>query len=84
MVGVLGESKAKGPMPGLDLLDDLVAQVRSAGLAVNLSVEGERRRLEPGLELSAYRIIQEALTNSLKHAGGGHATVGFSAGVSAS
>lgn len=75
MLGVLGEGEPAGPMPGLDLLDDLIGQVRAAGLAVELSVEGERSRLDPGLELSAYRIIQEALTNSLKHAGGGRARV---------
>jgi signal transduction histidine kinase len=75
MLGVLGESAPAGPMPGLDLLDELIAQVRSAGLAVELSIEGERRRLDPGLELSAYRIVQEALTNSLKHASGGRARV---------
>ena len=75
MLGVLGEGEPAGPMPGLDLLDELIGQVRAAGLAVELSVEGERRRLDPGLELSAYRIIQEALTNSLKHAGGGRARV---------
>jgi signal transduction histidine kinase len=75
MLGVLGEGEPAGPMPGLDLLDELIGQVRAAGLAVDLSVEGERRRLDPGLELSAYRIIQEALTNSLKHAGGGRARV---------
>ena len=75
MLGVLGAGEPPGPMPGLDLLDELVGQVQAAGLAVHLSVEGERRRLDPGLELSAYRIIQEALTNSLKHAGGGRARV---------
>jgi signal transduction histidine kinase len=75
MLGVLGEGEPAGPMPGLDLLDELIGQVRAAGLAVDLSVEGQRRRLDPGLELSAYRIIQEALTNSLKHAGGGRARV---------
>jgi signal transduction histidine kinase len=75
MLGVLGEVEPADPMPGLDLLDDLIGQVRAVGLAVELSVEGERRRLDPGLELSAYRIIQEALTNSLKHAGGGRARV---------
>ena len=53
----------------------LLEEVRSAGLAVELTVEGDRRRLDPGLELSAYRIIQEGLTNSLKHAGGGRTTV---------
>ena len=63
MLGVLGEAESQEPMPGLDRLDDLVTQVRLAGLPVELSVEGERRRLDPGLELSAYRIVQEALTN---------------------
>jgi signal transduction histidine kinase len=75
MVGVIGETQPNDPMPGLDRLEDLVAQVRSTGLAVELSIEGERRRLDPGLELSAYRIVQEALTNSLKHARGGRAQV---------
>ena len=75
MLGVLGEAETQEPMPGLDRLDDLVTQVRMAGLPVELSVEGERRRLDPGLELSAYRIVQEALTNSLKHAQGGRAQV---------
>ena len=75
MLGVLGEAEAQEPMPGLDRLDDLVTQVRLAGLPVELSVEGERRRLDPGLELSAFRIVQEALTNSLKHAQGGRAQV---------
>ena len=75
MLGVLGEAETHEPMPGLDRLDDLVTRVRMAGLPVELSVEGERRRLDPGLELSAYRIVQEALTNSLKHAQGGRAQV---------
>jgi signal transduction histidine kinase len=83
MLGVLGEAETQEPMPGLDRLDDLVAQVRLAGLPVELSVEGERRRLDPGLELSAYRIVQEALTNSLKYAQGGraHVVVTFEAGL---
>jgi signal transduction histidine kinase len=75
MLDLLGEREADAPMPGLDRLGDLLEQVRAAGLAVELSVHGERRPLDPGLELSAYRIIQEALTNSLKHAGGGRARV---------
>jgi signal transduction histidine kinase len=74
MLGILG-GETQGPPPSLDRLGDLVEQVRTAGLAVELSVQGERRELEPGLELSAFRIIQEALTNSLKHAGGGRARV---------
>jgi signal transduction histidine kinase len=62
-------------MPGLGLLGDLLEQVRSAGLAVELSIQGQPRPLDPGLELTAYRIIQEGLTNSLKHTAGGRARV---------
>ena len=58
------------PMPGLDRLGELLEPVRATGLPVELTVEGERRPLDPGIELSAYRIIQEALTNALKHARG--------------
>ncbi|MGH2935711.1 MAG: sensor histidine kinase [Gaiellaceae bacterium] len=59
------------PQSGLDRLDELVAQVRAAGLVVAVSIEGEPRPLPAGIDLSAYRIVQEALTNTLKHA---HAT----------
>ena len=75
MIGILGEPEASEPAPGLDRLDGLLEQVRSAGLAVELVVEGDARPLDPGLEVSAYRIVQEALTNSLKHARGGQARV---------
>ncbi len=71
MLGILGEQEASDPTPGLDQLDDLFDQLRSAGLDAELVVEGEPHPLDPGLAVSAYRIIQEALTNSLKHAGGG-------------
>jgi signal transduction histidine kinase len=64
---VRGETEY-APRPGLDRLDELVAQVRSAGLAVGVSVEGAPRPLPAGIDLSAYRVVQEALTNTLKHA----------------
>ena len=63
------------PQPGLDDLPSLVGQVCEAGLPVELHIEGERRELPVGIELSAYRIVQEALTNALKHAGESHASV---------
>jgi signal transduction histidine kinase len=79
MLAMLGDGSVE-PRPGLDRLGDVVEQVRAAGLAVELSIRGERAALDPELEASAYRIIQESLTNSLKHAGGGgraHVTVRY-------
>jgi signal transduction histidine kinase len=79
MLGVMrtGEDQpaALSPQPGLQHLDRLIAQVEEAGLPVTLHVEGERPDLSPGVDLSAYRIIQEGLTNALKHAQGAHADV---------
>jgi signal transduction histidine kinase len=63
------EEIALAPQPSLRYLDALAAQVREAGLPVELSIEGEPIELPPGVDLSAYRIVQEALTNALKHAG---------------
>jgi signal transduction histidine kinase len=63
------------PQPDLAQLPDLVAQAGQGGLTVELSVEGEPRPLPRTLEVSAYRVIQEALTNAVKHSGGTTATV---------
>ncbi|MDX3097246.1 sensor histidine kinase [Streptomyces sp. ME19-03-3] len=57
------------PQPGVDQLTDLIEQVRGAGLPVAFEVEGETRPLASGVELTAYRIVQEALTNTRKHGG---------------
>ncbi|MGZ4400711.1 MAG: sensor histidine kinase [Gaiellaceae bacterium] len=71
------------PQPRLDDLPALVRQVREAGLPVELHVNGDRRELPLGLELSAYRIVQEALTNTLKHAGDARAAVEIRYGADA-
>jgi signal transduction histidine kinase len=78
LLGLLTESYSgddTSPQPRLETLDQLVDQVRSAGLSVDLSIEGTARPLPPGVELAAYRIVQEALTNTLKHAGPASARV---------
>ena len=68
---VRGEGeRSREPQPRLADLERLVETMREAGLRVQLGVEGERRELPAALELSAYRIIQEGLTNAAKHAGG--------------
>jgi signal transduction histidine kinase len=60
---------AREPQPGVEDLDALVERARGAGLAVELAVEGASRPLPTGVDLSAYRIVQEALTNTIRHAG---------------
>lgn len=57
------------PQPGLHYLNALLTQVRDAGLVVTLTIEGHERPLPSAVDLSAYRIVQEALTNTLRHAG---------------
>jgi signal transduction histidine kinase len=69
MLRRLDEQPALAPQPGLRRLGELVEQVQEAGLPVQVAVEGEAVELPPGVDLSAYRIVQEALTNALKHAG---------------
>jgi signal transduction histidine kinase len=63
------------PQPGLETMGDLLETVRSAGLPVQLEVDGMPRELPPGIDLAAYRVVQEALTNALKHGGTAHAWV---------
>ena len=73
MVGMLGkdadEELALAPQPSVSELDWLVERAREAGLDVDLTIEGEERRLDSSVDLSAFRIVQEALANTLKHAG---------------
>jgi signal transduction histidine kinase len=75
MLREAGEQVALVPQPSLRRLDELAAQVSSAGLPVEVTVEGSIVELPPGVDVSAYRIVQEALTNALKHAGPARAHV---------
>jgi signal transduction histidine kinase len=63
------------PSPSIGQLDHVLGQVRQAGIAVNLRVEGSPSKLPPGVDLAAYRIVQEALTNTVKHSGACEAAV---------
>jgi signal transduction histidine kinase len=71
LLGVLGpdEEPGRAPQPGTDDLPVLLEQVRSAGLPVTLTLEGQADDLPAGAQLTLFRLIQESLTNSLKHAG---------------
>lgn len=78
LVGLLkadGEPTSLAPQPGLASLDGLVAKVSAAGFPVEVHAIGEARGLSPGVDLTAYRIVQEALTNALKYAGPARACV---------
>jgi signal transduction histidine kinase len=78
LLGILrraDEELTLAPQPSIARLDELLRQARAGGLPVELVVDGQPRPLAPGVELAAYRIVQEALTNSRKHAGAGHAKV---------
>jgi signal transduction histidine kinase len=86
LLGVLGtgengEAPPLAPQAGIANLEALVAHVRDAGLPVDLTVEGASRPVPPGVDVAAYRIVQEALTNALKYAGGAptHTVVRYSA-----
>lgn len=76
LLGVARSGDAsREPQPGVVQLPSLVEQVRDAGLEVELEVEGDPRPLPSGVDLSAFRVVQEALTNTLKHAGARRAQV---------
>jgi signal transduction histidine kinase len=75
MLRLADERATLDPQPGLGRLAELAAEVTAAGLPVEVHVEGDAVELPPGVDVSAYRIVQEALTNTLKHAGPAHATV---------
>jgi signal transduction histidine kinase len=70
-----GDAVELGPQPGLDGLDSLVGEVGRAGLPVRVHLDGDRVPLPRAIDLSAYRIVQEGLTNALKHAHASHAEV---------
>jgi signal transduction histidine kinase len=70
-----GDAPDLSPQPGLAQLERLIEQLRRAGLEIELTIEGQPRPLPQGVDLSAYRIIQEALTNVVKHAAGARTKV---------
>jgi signal transduction histidine kinase len=86
LVGALrreGEDLTDAAAPGLEQLDALVQRARAAGLPVDVRIEGRSRALPPGVDLVAYRVVQEALTNAIKHAGPATASVTIVVGADA-
>jgi len=77
-----GEAEALEGQPGLERVDRLAVRAREAGLPVDLNVEGDRPALPAGVDLAAFRVVQEGLTNAIKHAGDARAyvTVRYGAG----
>jgi signal transduction histidine kinase len=77
LLGVLhgDDSPTLAPLPGIEQLERLASEVREAGIDVEIGYEGAVRRLPEGIEVSAYRIVQEALTNTVRHAGASRATI---------
>ncbi len=70
-----GDGAPRAPVPGLERLDDLLGAARAAGVDVEVDVRGPARSLPGTVDLAAYRIVQEALTNVVRHAGARHATI---------
>jgi signal transduction histidine kinase len=78
LIGILSPEAgdaALAPQPGLARVDELAETIRQAGLPVEIVVEGGARALPAGADLAAYRVVQESLTNSLRHAGKARASV---------
>ncbi len=86
LLGLLRQGEpelALAPPPSLRRLDELVEGIRASGLPVEVAIEGEPVELPPGVDVSAYRIVQEGLTNALKHAEGARAWVTVTYGAEA-
>jgi signal transduction histidine kinase len=72
---ITGRRASTTPSPSISELEQMLVPVRQAGIAVELRVEGSPSRLAPGVDVTAYRIVQEALTNTVRHSGASEAAV---------